>query len=53
MLITNKITFQAFGCDGKIEGKFLDSCGVCGGDNSSCTVFEGVNDTDVASGNPT
>ena len=26
---------------------------MCGGDNSSCTIFEGVNDTDVASGNPT
>ena len=32
-----------FGCDGKQNsGKTLDACGVCGGNNSTCTDCEGV-----------
>ncbi|XP_048751942.2 A disintegrin and metalloproteinase with thrombospondin motifs 7-like isoform X2 [Ostrea edulis] len=30
---------QRFGCDNRMNGKYLDECGVCGGDNSSCVVI--------------
>ncbi|XP_061163036.1 A disintegrin and metalloproteinase with thrombospondin motifs 5-like [Saccostrea echinata] len=33
---------QRFGCDDRLNGKVLDECGVCGGDNSSCTVISGT-----------
>ncbi|XP_056009023.1 A disintegrin and metalloproteinase with thrombospondin motifs 5-like isoform X3 [Ostrea edulis] len=31
---------QRFGCDNQYNGKVFDECGVCGGDNSTCTVIE-------------
>ena len=33
---------QAIGCDGMSSGATVDGCGVCKGDNSTCTVVEGV-----------
>ncbi|XP_065552177.1 A disintegrin and metalloproteinase with thrombospondin motifs 13 isoform X5 [Lathamus discolor] len=33
---------RAFGCDGKMDsGKTMDSCKVCGGDNTTCTEVSG------------
>ncbi|KAK3584799.1 hypothetical protein CHS0354_021262 [Potamilus streckersoni] len=33
---------KVFGCDGTLSNKVRDRCGVCGGDNSTCYVNEGV-----------
>ena len=33
---------QAIGCDGMSSGATVDGCGICKGDNSTCTVVEGV-----------
>ncbi|XP_011415206.3 A disintegrin and metalloproteinase with thrombospondin motifs 5 isoform X2 [Magallana gigas] len=33
---------QRFGCDDKYNGMTYDECGVCGGDNSTCTVVSQV-----------
>ncbi|XP_062605264.1 A disintegrin and metalloproteinase with thrombospondin motifs 14-like [Saccostrea cucullata] len=33
---------QRFGCDDRLNGKVLDECGVCGGENSTCTVTSGI-----------
>uniref|UniRef100_K1R798 A disintegrin and metalloproteinase with thrombospondin motifs 15 n=1 Tax=Magallana gigas TaxID=29159 RepID=K1R798_MAGGI len=33
---------QRFGCDDKFNGMTYDECGVCGGDNSTCTVVSQV-----------
>lgn len=42
-LLTPCSPVQAVGCDGVLgSGVVLDSCGVCGGDNSSCRVIAGV-----------
>jgi hypothetical protein len=30
---------QRFGCDNRLNGRVLDECGICGGDNSSCVVM--------------
>ncbi|KAK3584800.1 hypothetical protein CHS0354_021263 [Potamilus streckersoni] len=35
-------TGKVFGCDGTLSNKVRDRCGVCGGDNSTCYVNEGV-----------
>ncbi|KAJ8398550.1 hypothetical protein AAFF_G00420780 [Aldrovandia affinis] len=36
-------TCQSLGCDEYLgSGKVLDKCGVCGGDNTSCTVVTGI-----------
>ncbi|KAL3848097.1 hypothetical protein ACJMK2_018976 [Sinanodonta woodiana] len=33
---------KVFGCDGTLNKKVKDRCGVCGGDNSTCSINEGV-----------
>lgn len=34
---------QSLGCDEYLgSGKVMDKCGVCGGDNSTCTLVSGV-----------
>ena len=41
---------QAFDCEGKTGGKVFDGCGECGGDNTSCTIYQGIFDTAVSTG---
>lgn len=36
------LLYKRFGCDDKFNGMTYDECGVCGGDNSTCTVVSQV-----------